>query len=196
MDVSTIVNNKKPCPVCVYLKAYPKELSLEVNNLIFSNSKYKDILEFLEKSKVLNVKQKPSKHFVEKHKTDCLVNFEIPVEKLIVQNGVNKNLHLDIINVNTKIEEYRKQNLEDKQNYKLQLLDEIEFLVISTVHHELINGRLDKGFIPKDDISSLKIINDVMKGKSDSEQKENNINEYEKLSFDKLSKLEEILNEK
>ena len=25
MDVSTIVNNKKPCPVCVYLKAYPKE---------------------------------------------------------------------------------------------------------------------------------------------------------------------------
>ena len=79
---------------------------------------------------------------------------------------------------------------------KLQLLDEIEFLVISTVHHELINGRLDKGFIPKDDISSLKIINDVMKGKSDSEQKENNINEYEKLSFDKLSKLEEILNEK
>lgn len=196
MDVSTIVNNKKPCPVCVYLKAYPKELSLEVNNLIFSNSKYKDILEFLEKSKVLNVKQKPSKHFVEKHKTDCLVNFEIPVEKLIVQNGVNKNLHLDILNVNTKIEEYRKQNLEDKQNYKLQLLDEIEFLVISTVHHELINGRLDKGFIPKDDISSLKIINDVMKGKSDSEQKENNINEYEKLSFDKLSKLEEILNEK
>jgi len=196
MDVSTIVNNKKPCPVCVYLKAYPKELSLEVNNLIFSNSKYKDILEFLEKSKVLNVKQKPSKHFVEKHKTDCLVNFEIPVEKLIVQNEVNKNLHLDILNVNTKIEEYRKQNLEDKQNYKLQLLDEIEFLVISTVHHELINGRLDKGFIPKDDISSLKIINDVMKGKSDSEQKENNINEYEKLSFDKLSKLEEILNEK
>ncbi len=196
MDVSTVVNNKKLCPVCVYLKAYPKELALEVDNLIFSNSKYKDILEFLEKSKVLNVKQKPSKHFVEKHKTDCLVNFEIPVEKLIVQNGVNKNLHLDILNVNTKIEEYRKQNLEDKQNYKLQLLDEIEFLVISTVHHELINGRLDKGFIPKDDISSLKIINDVMKGKSDSEQKENNINEYEKLSFDKLSKLEEILNEK
>ena len=196
MDVSTIVNNKKPCPVCLYLKAYPKELALEVDNLIFSNSRYKDILEFLEKSKVLNVKQKPSKHFVEKHKTDCLVNFEIPVEKLIVQNGVNKNLHLDILNVNTKIEEYRKQNLEDKQNYKLKLLDEIEFLVISTVHHELINGRLDKGFIPKDDISSLKIINDVMKGKSDSEQKENNINEYEKLSFDKLSKLEEILNEK
>lgn len=172
MDVSTIVNNKKPCPVCFYLKAYPKELSLEVNNLIFSNSKYKDIFEFLEKSKVLNVKQKPSKHFVEKHKTDCLVNFEIPVEKLIVQNGVNKNLHLDILNVNTKIEEYRKQNLEDKQNYKLQLLDEIEFLVISTVHHELINGRLDKGFIPKDDISSLKIINDVMKGKSYNEDKD------------------------
>ena len=196
MDVSTIINNKKPCPVCVYLKAYPKELSLEVNNLIFSNSKYKDILEFLEKSKVLNNKQKPSKHFVEKHRTDCLVNFEIPIEKIIVQNGVNKKLHIYILNVNTKIEEYRKQNLEDKQNYKLQLLDEIEFLVISTVHHELINGRLDKGFIPKDDISSLKIINDVMKGKSDGEQKENNLNEYEQLSFDKLSKLEEILNEK
>ena len=172
MDVSTIVNNKKPCPVCVYLKAYPKELSLEVNNLIFSNSKYKDILEFLEKSKVLNVKQKPSKHFVDKHRTDCLSDFEVPIEKIIVQNGINKKLHLDILNVNTNIEEYRKQNLEDKQNYKLQLLDEIEFLVISTVHHELINGRLDKGFIPKDDISSLKIINDVMKGKSYNEDKD------------------------
>lgn len=172
MDVSTVVNNKKPCPVCVYLKAYPKEFVLKVNSYIFSNSKYKDILDFLEKSNVLNNKQKPSKHFIEKHRTDCLVNFEIPIEKLIVQNGVNKNLHLDILNVNTKIEEYRKQNLEDKQNYKLQLLDEIEFLVISTVHHELINGRLDKGFIPKDDISSLKIINDVMKGKSYNEDKD------------------------
>lgn len=46
------MKTKKSCPVCVYLKAYPKESALEVNSRIFSNSKYKDILEFLEKSKV------------------------------------------------------------------------------------------------------------------------------------------------
>ena len=47
-----------------------------------------------------------------------------------------------------------------------------------------------------DDISSLKIINDVMKGKSENEQTEINYNEYEQLSSDKLSKIHEIINEK
>lgn len=153
--------NKKPCPVCIYLKVYSEKFVLELNNLIFSNSKYKNILELLETSKVLNDKEKPSKHYIEKHRVDCLLNFKIPIEEQISENEIN-----------TKIEEYRKQTIEDKQNYKLKLLDEIEFLIISTVHHELINGRLCKGFIPKDDISSLKIINDVMKGKPDNEDKD------------------------
>jgi hypothetical protein len=95
-------------------------------------------------------------------------------------------IHLDTLDINTKIEEYRKQNSEDKKNYKLKLLDEIEFLVIITVHHELINGRLDKGFIPKDDISSLKIINDVMKGKFEGDKE---IQEEIKGSVEEMTKL-------
>jgi len=72
--------NKKPCPVCIYLKEYSNEFVLEVNNHISSNSKYKDILELLEKSKVLNYKQKPSKHFVDKHRIDCLSDFILKVD--------------------------------------------------------------------------------------------------------------------
>lgn len=103
-----------------------------------------------------------------------------------IESEINNKSSLNTLDVNTKIEDYRKQSLENKQNYKLKLLDEIEFLVISTVHHELINGRLDKGFIPKDDISSLKIINDVMKGKFEDN---NEVQEEIKGSIEEMTKL-------
>jgi hypothetical protein len=50
---------------------------------------------------------------------------------------------------------------------------------------KLINGRLDKGFIPKDDISSLKIINDVMKGKFEDN---NEVQEEIKGSIEEMRK--------
>jgi len=153
---------EKKCKVCSLFdeQKFSDEIRFDINKLIKSKEK----LEVLNKQTGFNL----TEHYYKKHRDICLLNFEIPIEKQkteLIQKLDNKKLPQDILNINSIIELYREKNLEDKQNYKLKLLDEIEFLVINTVHHELINGRLDKGFIPKDDISSLKIINDVMKGK-------------------------------
>jgi len=158
MDVSTVVN-KKPCPVCVYLKAYPKELSLEVNNLIFSNSKYRDILEFLEKSKVLNVKQKPSEYFVEKHKIDCLSNF-------ILKKVDNKNIPMDencliSISLQSSLDEYEKMTVQERDNSHIERLRKIKYLSGVVILQELLNGSHKKS-IPKEDISALKQIEDIV----------------------------------
>lgn len=184
---------EKKCKVCCLFdeRKFSDEIKFDINKLIKSKEK----LEVLNKQTGFNF----TEHYYKKHRDICLVDFQTPIKEQkteLLQKIDNKQTSQDILNINSMIELYREKNLEDKQNYKLKLLDEIEFLVISTVHHELINGRLDKGFIPKDDISSLKIINDVMKGKSENEQTEINYNEYEELSSDKLSKLHEILNEK
>ena len=94
------MKKKKPCSVCIYLKAYPKELILEVNSFIFyevknssfSEGKRKDILDLLSKSKVLNNMQKPTVHFFKKHVDDCLINFKPSykhVENIDIDDGYN-----------------------------------------------------------------------------------------------------------
>jgi len=180
---------EKKCKVCSLFdeRKFSDEIRLDINKLI----KFKEKLEVLNKQTGFNF---TNKHYYKVHNDTCLLNFEIPIKEQKIENEVNKS-SLDILDVNTKIEEYRKQSLENKQNYKLKLLDEIEFLVISTVHHELINGRLDKGFIPKDDISSLKIINDVMKGKFEGEQTEKGTSVLDLLDGDKIDLIYEWLEE-
>jgi len=167
------------CKVCSLFeeRKFSEEIRVNINKLI----KSKKPTEILNKETGFDL----TYYRYKLHRQQCLINFEIPIEEQKIESEINKS-SLDILDVNTKIEEYRKQSLEDKQNYKLKLLDEIEFLVISTVHHELINGRLDKGFIPKDDISSLKIINDVMKGKFEGDKE---IQEEIKGSVEEITKL-------
>ncbi len=168
------------CKVCTLFneKNFNEEITVNVNKLI----KSKESIEVLNKETGFNL----TEYYYKKHRNICLINLELPIKEKIIENEINNKSSLNTLDVNTKIEDYRKQSLENKQNYKLKLLDEIEFLVISTVHHELINGRLDKGFIPKDDISSLKIINDVMKGKFEGDKE---IQEEIKGSVEEMRKL-------
>lgn len=177
------------CKVCTLFneKNFNEEITVNVNKLI----KSKESIEVLNKETGFNL----TEYYYKKHRNICLINLELPIEEKIIENEINNKSSLNTLDVNTKIEDYRKQSLENKQNYKLKLLDEIEFLVISTVHHELINGRLDKGFIPKDDISSLKIINDVMKGKFEGEQTEKGISVLELLEGDKIDQIYKWLEE-
>ena len=167
------------CKVCSLFeeRKFSEEIRVNINKLI----KSKKPTEILNKETGFDL----TYYRYKLHRQQCLINFEIPIEEQKIESEINKS-SLDILDVNTKIEEYRKQSLEDKQNYKLKLLDEIEFLVISTVHHELINGRLDKGFITKDYIISLKIINDVMKGKFEGDKE---IQEEIKGSVEEITKL-------
>jgi len=93
------------------------------------------------------------------------------------------------MNVSSIIDDFRNMNNEEKQNQKFSKMLEIEYIIINIVHHQLLNGLGDnsiKGIIPKDDINSLKIINEVMR-KNDVESEEmkkllnfdsNSINEF------------------
>jgi len=174
MDVSTVVNNKKPCPVCLYLKTYPKELALEVNNLVFSNRKYRDILDFLEKSKVLNDKQKPSKHFVEKHRIDCLSDFILKVDN--TKNISIENDYPTSIDLQVHLDEYRKMSDQERDTVHIERLREIKYMVGINVHQQLLNGD-NKKLIPKDDISALKQIEDIVHSlKLDTKLDDLNIN--------------------
>ena len=155
------MKTKKSCPVCVYLKAYPKESALEVNSRIFSNSKYKDILEFLEKSKVLNVKQKPSKHFIDKHRIDCLSDFILKVDNtknISIKNECSINPDLQVY-----LDEYRKMSVQERDTVHIERLREIKYMVGVNVHQQLLNGD-NKKLIPKEDISALKQIEDIVAG--------------------------------
>ena len=92
--------NKKPCPVCIYLKVYPEQFISELNNHIFDKGKYQDFLDLLQKSNVLNNKQKPSKHYVEKHRTDCLINFVPTKTSKPVNKLINTKNHTLLISIN------------------------------------------------------------------------------------------------
>lgn len=183
---------EKRCKVCYLFdeQKFSDEIRFDINKLI----KFKEKLEVLNKQTGFNL----TEHYYKKHRDICLLNFEIPIKELEIKSIPeinNKQLPQDILNINSMIELYREKNLKDKQNYKLKLLDEIEFLVINTVHHELINGRLDKGFIPKDDISSLKIINDVMKGKTSDNKEDEGISVLDLLDGHKIDTIYEWVEE-
>jgi hypothetical protein len=64
-------------------------------------------------------------------------------------------------------------SIEDKEKSHLKNIDEIKYLIGYITNYNLIHGNNYKGFIIKEDINSLKIINDIV----------NNINENFKLSF-------------
>ena len=99
------------------------------------------------------------------HREKCLINFEIPFEEQKIKLD-KENYNQSSIDISSIITNFRSMNIEEKQSNKNIKMMEIEYLIINIVHHQLVNGLLDnsvKGIIPKDDINSLKIINEVMR---------------------------------
>ena len=85
------MKKKKPCPVCIYLKAYPKELILEVNSIVFYEVKNSNFSEGKRKD-ILDLLSKPTVHFFKKHVDDCLINFKPSykhVENIDIDDGYN-----------------------------------------------------------------------------------------------------------
>lgn len=121
------------------------------------------------------------------HRDKCLINFEIPVEEqkiktLQTKNSLNNKV-IEILNTNSIIVELRNMSVEEQEKYNLKLLKEIEHLSIYVIHHQFIHGRIDinkfKGFVPKDDIASLKIITDIiLKNNNDDNQLSTPVNLY------------------
>jgi len=177
------MQKEKICPICQSFidKAYLPELVLEINKLI----KLKKPTEVLNKKSGLTFND----YRYKTHREKCLINFEIPIEEQKIKLAKEKeenfyNQHS--IDISSIIKDFRNMNNEEKQNSKNIKMMEIEYIIINIVHHQLVNGILDKikGIIPKDDINSLKIINEVMR-KNDQDNEQNNfyyLNDKEEVS--------------
>jgi hypothetical protein len=176
---------EKKCKVCYLFdeQKFSDEIRFDINKLIKSKEK----LEVLNKQTGFNL----TEHYYKKHRDICLLNFEIPIEKQkteLIQDKETIENSYNSIDVLSLIEKYRNMSVRKKENQTSILINEINFISLNIVHHQLINGRdnLIKGFIPKDDISCLKIINDIMKGKSIDElmQNENIVDMFDVIPFE------------
>ena len=163
------MKKEKNCPICQAFidKGYVPEVVLKINKMIISN----------EKAKVLN-KQSGllfSDYYYKLHREKCLIDFKIPVEeqKIPQTKNILNNKVIEILNTNSIIVEFRNMSVEEQEKYNLKLLKEIEHLSIYVIHHQFIHGRIDinkfKGFVPKDDIASLKIITDIILKNNDDD---------------------------
>ncbi len=157
------MQKEKNCPICQAFidKNYLPELVLQLNKLII----IKKPAEVLNKKSGLVF----SEYYYKKHREECLIDYEISIEEQKIKLSKEKDgnfYNQSSIDISSIITNFRSMNIEEKQNNKNIKMMEIEYLIINIVHHQLVNGLLDnsvKGIIPKDDINSLKIINEVMR---------------------------------
>jgi len=181
------MKKEKVCPVCQAFKDknYIPEMILHIDKII----KSKQPTEILNKESGLIF----TNYYYKKHREECLIDFEIPIEEQEIKSNQDiekkEKSYFQFMNVSSIIDDFRNMNNEEKQNQKFSKMLEIEYIIINIVHHQLLNGLGDnsiKGIIPKDDINSLKIINEVMR-KNDVESEEmkkllnfdsNSINEF------------------
>jgi len=181
------MKKEKVCPVCQAFKDknYIPEMILHIDKII----KSKQPTEILNKESGLIF----TNYYYKKHREECLIDFEIPIEEQEIKSNQDiekkEKTNFQFMNVSSIIDDFRNMNNEEKQNQKFSKMFEIEYIIINIVHHQLLNGLGDnsiKGIIPKDDINSLKIINEVMR-KNDVESEEmkkllnfdsNSINEF------------------
>lgn len=176
------MSKEKICKVCQAFKDknYIDEIVLHINKLI----KSKQSTDILNKESGLIF----TNHYYKKHREECLINFEIPIEKqkIVLKENIENtensfNSSTDIYKI---INEYRNMSFEDKEKAHLKNIDEIKYLIGYITINNLINSGNYKGFIIKDDINSLKTINDIAN---------DNINLDFKLSF-KGKNSQEIFN--
>jgi hypothetical protein len=181
------MKKEKVCPVCQAFKDknYIPEMILHIDKMI----KSKQPTEILNKESGLIF----TNYYYKKHREECLIDFEIPIEEQETKSNQDiekkEKSFFQFMNVSSIIDDFRNMNDEEKQKQKFSKMLEIEYIIINIVHHQLLNGLGDnsiKGIIPKDDINSLKIINEVMR-KNDVESEEmkklfnldsNSINEF------------------
>lgn len=169
-----VVEKKKPCPVCTYLKVYSPEFVIEVNNLIFSQGKEKQVLDLLVTSKILNNMVKPTGHFIEKHRKNCLIGFIAKVDdnKIIPEN---KNCLVNT-SLQSFLDEYEKMTVQERDNEHIQRLKKIKYLSGVVILQQLFDNKHTRS-LPKDDINSLKQIEDVVHSlKEDTKLEDLNIN--------------------
>lgn len=162
---------KKPCKVCVFLKIYSEEFVFEINSLLVSDVTEKKLKELLSKSKVLTHTIPPTFHFFKNHRDNCLVGFVPKVEDVKEVSDSAKNIDLQHY-----LDDYRKMTVQERDDDHIARLKEIKYLSGVIILQQLFNNKHTKS-LPKDDINSLKQIEDVVHSlKEDSKLDDLNIN--------------------
>lgn len=150
---------QKVCKVCSLFddKKFNEEIIFNINKLI----KLKQPTEVLNKETGFNL----TDYYYKKHNDICIVDFIIPIEEreIELEKYIEKteNSNKNLIDIKLIIEKYRQMSEDDKLKNHCKNIDEIKYLTGYITNHNLINGYSYKGFIPKEDINSLKIINDI-----------------------------------
>ena len=168
------MNNKKLCSVCTYLKTYPDDFVLAVNSLMVSNGTETKLKDLLSSSKILNYIVPPTFYKFKIHRDNCLIGFVAKVED--IKNISVKNDYPTSIDLQIHLDEYRKMSVQERDTIHIERLREIKYMVGINVHQQLLNGD-NKRLIPKDDISALKQIEDIVHSlKLDTKLDDLNIN--------------------
>lgn len=172
------MQKEKNCPICQAFidKNYLPELILQINKLII----IKELAEVLNKKSGLVF----SEYYYKKHREECLIDYEIPVEeqKIKLNKEQTEKPYNQSIDITSIITDFRNMSDEEKQSRKIKMMYEVEYLILNIIHHQLVNGLDDnsvKGIIPKDDINTFKIINEVL-NKPDVKSEELRLNEINK----------------
>lgn len=172
------MQKEKICPICQAFtdKNYLPELVLQINKLII----IKEPAEVLNKKSGLVF----SEYYYKKHREECLIDYEIPVEeqKIKLNKEQTEKPYNQSIDITSIITDFRNMSDEEKQSRKIKMMYEVEYLILNIIHHQLVNGLDDnsvKGIIPKDDINTFKIINEVL-NKPDVKSEELRLNEINK----------------
>lgn len=179
------MQKEKICPICQAFidKNYLPELILQINKLII----IKETAEILNKKSGLVF----SEYYYKKHREECLNDYDLPIEEQKIKLDKEKSekfYNQSSINITSIITDFRNMCDEEKQSRKIKMMYEVEYLILNIIHHQLINGLDDnsvKGIIPKDDINTFKIINEVL-NKPDVKSEElrlKEINKFKKFSI-------------
>lgn len=151
--------NKKLCSVCTYLKTYPEDFVLAVNSLMVSNGTETKLKDLLSSSKVLNYIVPPTFYKFKIHRDNCLIGFVAKVED--IKNISVKNDYPTSVDLQVHLDEYEKMSVQERDNSHIERLKKIKYLSGVVILQELLSGKHSKS-IPKEDISALKQVEDII----------------------------------
>lgn len=153
------MTNKKPCSVCTYLKIYTEDFVLAVNSLMVSNGTETKLKDLLSSSKVLNYIVPPTFYKFKIHRDNCLIGFVAKVED--IKNISVKNDYPTSVDLQVHLDEYEKMSVQERDNSHIERLRKIKYLSGVVILQELLSGKHSKS-IPKEDISALKQVEDII----------------------------------
>jgi predicted DNA binding protein len=178
---------RKECPVCLLLNPDP-DFKNYIDSLLKRDTKISEVVVELTNSNY----SVPSEHYLKKHKINCLKDFKVelpqPIPSLTDKHNIKNNeTNSNIINLVEELEKYKNMSFQQKEYEHFKRLKEIKYMSSIIIYHQLLHGRYSKATIPKEDISALKQVEDILEVLNKSnEELEGEQNVLNKLSDEQI----------